>query len=56
MFFGGRADGDVQEPSAADIALAALALNKGVVAADAARLVRCVEKGVVLVWHPSGLL
>ena len=81
MFFGGGADGDAKDPSvadidkvlqAADIALAAMTLHvdlvgpKGAVAADVARLVRCVEKTAalagrfgdnprpVLVWHPSG--
>ena len=81
MFFGGGADGDATDPSAeeidkvlqaADIALAAMTLHvdlvgpKGEIAADVARLVRCVEKTAtlegrfgdnarpVLVWHPSG--
>ena len=81
MFFGGGADGDARDPSAedidkalqaADIALAAMTLHvdlvgpKGMVAADVARLVRCVKKTAaldgrfgdnprpVLVWHPSG--
>ena len=81
MFFGGGADGDATDPSAeeidkvlqaVDIALAAMTLHvdlvgpEGGIAADVARLVRCVEKTAVLdgrfgdnvqpvlVWHPSG--
>ena len=81
MFFGGGADGDARDPSVEDIdkalqttdvALAAMTLHvdlvgpKGMVAADVARLVRCVKKTAaldgrfgdnerpVLVWHPSG--
>lgn len=80
MFFGGGADGDAQDPPVADIdnalqadvALAAMTLHvdlvgpKGALAADVARLMRCVEKTAalagrfgdqaqpVLVWHPSG--
>ena len=63
MFFGGGADGDVQDPSAedidkvlqaADIALAAMTLHvdlvgpKGMVREDVERLVRCVEKTAAL--------
>ncbi len=63
MFFGGGADGDGKDPSAADvdgvllaadIALAAMTLHvdlvgaKGAIAGDVERLVRCVEKTAAL--------